>query len=171
MYSYPHMSPLMYIYRSTDTNMEPHALDKCHTCSVAILEVIINKSKLHRRAHYVHQLWLNCHSWGNPVYSSHLNHVWLLSGMCDYGTLYSLREHEQQSKDAQFLQCTTRICGQTQCKVTSLGIEHDMQGILTILRQSIVVVLVAVCSTTQWRRSAIILLKQWTNSLVRQRKP
>ena len=33
--------------------------------------------------------------------------------MCDYGTLHSLREHEQQSKDAQFLQCTTRICGQT----------------------------------------------------------
>ena len=42
-------------------------------------------------------------------------------------------------KDIKFLQCTTHICGQRLCKVTSLGIECDMQDILTILRRSIVV--------------------------------
>ena len=34
---------------------------------------------------YISQLWLQCHNWGNPVYLSQLNHVWLLSRMCDCG--------------------------------------------------------------------------------------
>ena len=70
------------------------------------------------------------------------HHVWLMSSMCDYNVLYSLIDREQRSKTLNFFsQCTTHICGQPQCKVTSLGIECDMRDILTILRRSIVVVL------------------------------
>ena len=84
IYSYPLMSTHTYMYSSTDTNMEAHALDmhKCHTCSVAVLEVLIDKSKLHRRADYIH-----------------------------YGILCSLSDHEQRSK-TQYFFSVLHTCGQ-----------------------------------------------------------
>ena len=87
----------MYMYSSTDTNSTCtwHAY-KCHTCSVATLEVIINKSKLHRRAHYVHpSIVVTLSQLRTPVYSGHLNHVWLLADHSHSAKLNVWLWHEQ----------------------------------------------------------------------------
>ena len=151
------MSTHTYMYSSTDVLY----MYKCHTCSVATLEVIINKSKLYKRAH-IRQLWLHCHDWG--LLSTQITSIMLACWHNVWFWHIVQFEGSWATKTLNFIPCTTHICGQAQCTV---GIECDMQDNLTIVTW--------VCSSMfhnrmkVWRYTSAGL-KQWKNSLARRRK-
>ena len=76
----------------------------CHTCSVATLDVIINKSKLHRRTDYVHQtIVVTLSLWRNSRLLKPPQSCLVVGRMWDYAILYRLSDHDQWSKTRNIL--------------------------------------------------------------------